>query len=183
MGSVEGETMKSDLAAIIVLIGMGIFTFFMCGQRDMQLTAVNARLALLESQQRTGAIPQINITRASVYAVDGELVIDGDRWWEEMKKMSELLKEHKKLNPLYEGSPVAPLPTYPEKGEGMTLKDWGHFERQQAEAMDWFKRVEEVEEWLNLNAPSAERFLRWSARNISTALTVGKEALSERNDE
>ena len=49
-----------------------------------------------------------------------------------MKTMAELLSEHRKINPDYTGSPVAPLPRRPEKEPGFTQKEWAYFERMQA---------------------------------------------------
>jgi hypothetical protein len=68
--------MKSDWPAIIVLILMGIFTFFMFGQRDMALDAQNARIALLEEQIGHGNIPRITVERGSIYAGSGEIIVE-----------------------------------------------------------------------------------------------------------
>jgi len=57
-----------------------------------------------------------------------------------MKSDEELMAEHKAFDESYEGSFVAPLPTYPEQ-EG-TMKSWEHWERQQAETIEWFKLSE-----------------------------------------
>jgi len=77
VGYFKGGGMKSDWPAIIVLILMGIFTFFMFGQRDMALDAQNARIALLEEQIGHGNIPRIEISgRAAVYAGSGSITIE-----------------------------------------------------------------------------------------------------------
>ena len=64
-----------------------------------------------------------------------------------MKTIKELMNDHKKLVPNYEGSAVAPLPTYPERTG--TLKSWAQFEKEQARIFrgkvgvkldDWLER-------------------------------------------
>ena len=68
--------MKSDIPAIIILLALAAFTYFLCGQRDMQIDAVNARLALLERQVGHGNIPQIIVMgKTTIYPVDGEITI------------------------------------------------------------------------------------------------------------
>ena len=57
-----------------------------------------------------------------------------------MKTDEELMLEHKAFDPDYEGSPVSPLPTFPEK-EG-PMKPWAHWEKQQTEMLEWFKYSE-----------------------------------------
>ena len=72
--------MKSDIAAILILLAIGVFSFFMCGQRDMALEAQNARIQALEATIAFQAIPHITIEgRASVYALPGNVIVDGER--------------------------------------------------------------------------------------------------------
>jgi hypothetical protein len=65
-----------DLPAIIILLALAVFSFFMCGQRDMALTAQNARIALLEEQIGHGNIPRIEISKGTVYAGSGSITIE-----------------------------------------------------------------------------------------------------------
>ncbi len=71
----EDVVMKSDIPAIVILVALAIFTYFLCGQRDMQIQSVNDRLALLEKQARHGNIPRITVERGSVYAGSGEIIV------------------------------------------------------------------------------------------------------------
>ena len=69
--------MNSDLPAIIILIALAISTFFLCGQRDMQLDAQNARISLLESQVGHANMPRIEINgRAAVYAGEAKVIVE-----------------------------------------------------------------------------------------------------------
>ena len=66
-----------ELSICLILIGLFIATLLLVGQRDAQLDAINARIALIESQVGHGNIPQINIMgKATIYPVDGEIVIE-----------------------------------------------------------------------------------------------------------
>jgi hypothetical protein len=68
--------MKSDLAILLGLIGLFVASLLLCGQRDLQLTAQNNRIALLEEQVGHGNIPRITVTgRTSIYSADGEIVM------------------------------------------------------------------------------------------------------------
>jgi len=49
-----------------------------------------------------------------------------------MKTISELMAEHREKNEFYEGSPVAPLPSYPERENG-NMKSWEYWEQEQRE--------------------------------------------------
>ena len=60
-----------------------------------------------------------------------------------MTTIKELMHEHRELNPDYEGSPVAPLPTRPEKDPSYTQVPWEKWERQQKDATAWVKDLEE----------------------------------------
>ena len=69
--------MKSDLAILLGLIGLFVASLLLCGQRDLQLTAQNNRIALLEEQVGHGNIPRIEISgRAAVYAGSGQITIE-----------------------------------------------------------------------------------------------------------
>jgi hypothetical protein len=68
--------MKSDLAILLGLIGLFVASLLLCGQRDLQLTAQNNRIALLEEQVGHGNIPRITVTgRTSSYSAAGEIVM------------------------------------------------------------------------------------------------------------
>jgi hypothetical protein len=68
--------MKSDLAILLGLIGLFVASLLLCGQRDLQLTAQNNRIALLEEQVGHGNIPRITVTgRTSIYSAAGEIVM------------------------------------------------------------------------------------------------------------
>jgi hypothetical protein len=51
-----------------------------------------------------------------------------------MKTIEEMQAEHEALNPLYVGSPVAPLPRYPEKELGYNAKPLEYWTQQQTDA-------------------------------------------------
>ena len=57
-----------------------------------------------------------------------------------MKTISELMAEHREKNEFYEGSPVAPLPSYPERDGDM--KSWEHWEQEQCENCRRWLRAE-----------------------------------------
>ena len=68
--------MKADLAILLGLIGLFVASLLLCGQRDLQLTAQNNRIALLEEQVGHGNIPRITVTgRTSIYSAAGEIVM------------------------------------------------------------------------------------------------------------
>lgn len=56
-----------------------------------------------------------------------------------MKTTEELMDEHKKLNPGYTGSAVAPLPEDPER----TFVPFERWADQQREALAWFTEDDE----------------------------------------
>ena len=60
-----------------------------------------------------------------------------------MKTINELMRVHRTVNSLYEGSPVAPVGTYPEREPGYTQIPWEKWERQQAEKVAWVGQLEE----------------------------------------
>jgi hypothetical protein len=68
--------MKSDLAILLGLIGLFVASLLLCGQRDLQLTAQNNRIALLEEQIGHGNIPRIEISKGTVYAGSGSITIE-----------------------------------------------------------------------------------------------------------
>jgi len=66
-----------DLLVLLGLIALGIGLFLFCGQRDMSMDSVNARIALLEERLESQSIPHITIEgRASVYAGSGEIIVE-----------------------------------------------------------------------------------------------------------
>ena len=66
-----------DLAICLILTGLFVASMLLVGQRDQQLDAINARIALVESQVGHGNIPRIEISgRASVYAGSGSITIE-----------------------------------------------------------------------------------------------------------
>ena len=80
LDTLRGESMKADLAILIGLIALFVAAFLLCGQRDMALEAQNARIQALENKIASQAIPHIVIEgRASVYALPGNVLVDGDR--------------------------------------------------------------------------------------------------------
>jgi len=64
-----------------------------------------------------------------------------------MKTDKDLMTEHKTKNPLYDGTPAADLPEYPEHDD---LKSWAHFERQQARVIRGGIGVK-LDDWLEEN--------------------------------
>jgi hypothetical protein len=59
-----------------------------------------------------------------------------------MKNVDELMAEHTAIEPNYSGSPVATLPEHPEDDPDVTIVSWEHWERQQAESMEWAKKLD-----------------------------------------
>lgn len=71
--------MKSDLAILFALLLLFGATLVFVGQRNFALDALNDRLAAVE-ERAYARVPNITIEgRASVYAVDGEIVMEKKR--------------------------------------------------------------------------------------------------------
>ena len=68
-----------------------------------------------------------------------------------MTTIKELMHEHKKLNPLYEGSPTAPLGRYPEKDPSYTQVPWDEFGPQEQAATLRRKIGTALFDWLEEN--------------------------------
>lgn len=69
--------MKSDIFALVILIGLFIATLLLADQRSMEITSLNDRIDLIESQIERANIPKIEISgRAAVYAGSGDITIE-----------------------------------------------------------------------------------------------------------
>ena len=72
---------KGDIVGIIILVVFLLVAFLYAGavwdEKTMSSDSVNDRIALLERQMKDKVRPIIQISRATVYNTDGEIVIEG----------------------------------------------------------------------------------------------------------
>lgn len=67
----------ADLMTILVLLCLIIATAFLANERGMEASSFTNKIAALEMQiERLKPIPRIEIQRGTVYAGEGEVVIE-----------------------------------------------------------------------------------------------------------
>lgn len=77
VGSYGGEHMRpGDYVSLIILVAAILFTLFFSQQRGLEASSLQAQIASLERQvQELKPIPRINVQRASIYPMSGEIVM------------------------------------------------------------------------------------------------------------
>jgi hypothetical protein len=66
-----------DVIAIVILSAMIVATCFLSHERGMEASSLHDKIASLEAQiENMTPLPRINVARASIYPLSGEVVVE-----------------------------------------------------------------------------------------------------------
>ena len=73
-------TQTSDLIAITVLVLLLMATIFLASERGIEATSLQTKITSLETRlNKMRPVPKIEISRGTVYAGQGEIVVDTNK--------------------------------------------------------------------------------------------------------